>query len=47
MEQYKQWLNKGIQWIKRFKWVAIIICSMFLIAISGYLFIIFGGRFVF
>ncbi|SER85743.1 penicillin-binding protein 2A [Gracilibacillus ureilyticus] len=47
MEQYKQWLNKGIQWIKRFKWIVIIICSMFFLAIAGYLFIIFGGRFVF
>ncbi|MDX8045730.1 PBP1A family penicillin-binding protein [Gracilibacillus sp. S3-1-1] len=46
-EKIQQMLSSIWRWIKRYKWLSIITSSMFLIAIIGYLFIMFGGRFVF
>ncbi|WP_163582939.1 transglycosylase domain-containing protein [Gracilibacillus saliphilus] len=46
-EKIKQLFQSVWSWIKRYKWLSIIVSSMFLLAVLGYLFIIFGGRFVF
>ncbi|SFL39995.1 penicillin-binding protein 2A [Gracilibacillus orientalis] len=46
-EKIKQQLQSIWSWIKRYKWLSIIVASMFLLSVLGYLFIIFGGRFVF
>ncbi|MFD2657717.1 transglycosylase domain-containing protein [Gracilibacillus thailandensis] len=46
-EKIKQLFQSVWSWIKRYKWLSIIVSSMFLLSVLGYLFIIFGGRFVF
>ncbi|WP_208590414.1 transglycosylase domain-containing protein [Gracilibacillus suaedae] len=46
-EKIKQFIQSVWSWIKRYKWLSIIVTSMFLLSVLGYLFIIFGGRFVF
>ncbi|QGH35701.1 PBP1A family penicillin-binding protein [Gracilibacillus salitolerans] len=46
-DKIKQLFQSLWSWIKRYKWLSIIVSSMFLLAVLGYLFIIFGGRFVF
>ncbi|GAB2533466.1 transglycosylase domain-containing protein [Gracilibacillus alcaliphilus] len=46
-EKLKQFGISCLQTMKRYRWISIIFASMFLISILGYLFIIFGGRFVF
>ncbi|WP_235182758.1 transglycosylase domain-containing protein [Gracilibacillus boraciitolerans] len=42
-----QILNSVWLWMKHYKWLTITMTAMFLLAWLGYLFIIFGGRFVF
>ncbi|WP_235817524.1 MULTISPECIES: transglycosylase domain-containing protein [Gracilibacillus] len=43
----KEYWLAFIKKIKPYKWIVLIASSMFLIALLGYLFIVFGGRFVF
>lgn len=43
----KETLKEALVWIKSYKWISIIISSMILLSLLGYLFIIFGGRFIF
>ncbi|UOR13193.1 transglycosylase domain-containing protein [Halobacillus amylolyticus] len=42
----KEYLKDRPQWLNTFKWPAIALGSIFLLALLGYLFIVFGGRFV-
>lgn len=43
----KEFLKKVWLWIKSYKWISFILSSMILLSLLGYLFIIFGGRFIF
>ncbi|WP_058308250.1 transglycosylase domain-containing protein [Gracilibacillus massiliensis] len=40
-------LRSAWSWIKRYKWITITVSAMLLLSVLGYLFIIFGGRFIF